>query len=274
MWLRVKHPNFVTKTIFVATREKLHLAPANTALPLLHAATFAQALSPAKSIRGIVREDGTGKPLAGATVYVRTHPSNDSSEAITAADGRFTITGLGEAERYFCVVVSSSGQPHLRRELWVNAAPGSKPLDVEVKLFRGALVQGRVKNKSTGQPIFGAVLTYLPAPDNPHDSLTEGGFGYFDQQRFTTDRDGNFNVAIPAGPGLIGVRAMFDGSSGRFRDCRKEEFPARLEMEDGEHYFKSATGRIVRPEEFHAVVKVDAKKDGAVTDLRIELKPR
>ncbi|MBI4563481.1 MAG: carboxypeptidase regulatory-like domain-containing protein [Planctomycetes bacterium] len=274
-WLRLTHPEFASKTIFVATRNKFRLAPLEVTLPPLHPATFVQALEPAKPVHGVVREHGTSKPLAGAVIYMSMQPTKDEagvSRATTAADGKFHVRGLGDTEKYRVVVVSGPGQPHLRHEFWVDASPN--PLDLEIELFRGTVVKGTVRNKVTGQPIFGADLTYFPAPNNSHlEGLAQAGDGVWDQ-RFTTDRDGNFDLAIPPGPGLIGVRAMFDGGSIRFRDCTKEDFPTPLETEDGECYFKSATGQIVRPEDFHAVVEVNPLKGGPPTRLFIELKPK
>lgn len=276
VYLSAEHPDFVSKTIFVAIRDDFILAPANAALPPLHPATFVQDLEPAKPIGGVVREHGTGKPLGGATLYMSMHPSKEpgSAKATTAEDGTFRIRGLGEAERYLCVVVSAEDQPHLRRTLRLTATHGLNPLNVDVELFRGVVIKGNVKNKATGEPVFRAKLTYIPLTGNPHlDGLREAGPAYWDR-RFETDLDGTFDVAIPPGPGLIGVRASFDGGGDQFRDCNKDDFPCPLEEEEGEYYFKSATGRIIRPQQFHAVVIVNPTKDVGTRPLNIKLNPK
>lgn len=270
--LWAEHPDFVRQMIFVATRSNFNLAPADETLPPLHPATFGQALEPAKSIRGTVREHGTGKPLAGAIVYAQMYPSKNAGvvNTTTAADGTFHMRGLGQAEAYRFVVVSAKGQPHLRRTIRAPGVPRhAGPIDLNVDLTRGVVVKGRVTNKVTGRPIHRATLSYIPIPDNPNsEAITEAGDEAWDH-RFTTDQEGAFAVAIPPGPGLIGVRAWYGGES-RFWQLERTDFPYPLEK--GET-LRTSFGGIVRPEKYQAVVKVNPPENGATEELKIQLNP-
>ncbi len=271
MWLTVKHPDFAQQIAFAATRRSLKLTPADATLPPLHPATFVQALELCKPVRGVVREHGAGRPVAGATVYSQMMPRTNSGvvKAATAADGTFDIRGLGKAESYVIVIVPAEGQPHLRRTARIPDTAGLEPIGLDIDLFRGVAVQGRITDKVTGRPIYGATLSYILLPGNPHsEDIAEAGDEAWDH-RFTTDRDGSFTVTIPPGPGLIGVRSGY-GGEGQFRALKKEDLPYSLE--EGET-LRTSFGRAVRPERYHALVKINPPEDGPIEALNIQLNP-
>jgi hypothetical protein len=276
VWLQATHPDCVTRIFFAATRARFELKVADPALPSLHSSEFCHALSPRKPVRGVVRERGTMKPLAGATVLVQATPIQSSAvmKEITSADGTFDVRGLGTAERYVCVVISARGQPHLRRQMLVNGTPGLDPMRVDIDLVRGVVVQGRVKNRDSGKPVPRATLTYFPAPGNAHlkDFRASGELGPGWDYRSQTDQEGAFSLAIPPGPGLIGVRCTHHAGK-PFRDCTKDDFPYPLAKEEGEYYFKTATDHIIRPGEFHAVMAVNPTIDEPAAALDINLTP-
>jgi len=273
VWLDLKHPDFVQQRIFTGTRDKVKLLPAEATLPPFHPATFVQVLERAKPFCGTVRECGTGEPIAGATVYVQMNPPKNTgvAKANSGEDGTFQVGGLGEAESYRCVIVPAEGQHHLRRIVSVPGTAGLEPIHVDVELHRGVVVTGRITNKVTGQPIHRATLGYISVPGNPHcDEMRAAGDEAWDH-RFVTDQDGGFAVTVPPGVGLIGVRAWCGcGGADQFRACTEHDFPYPLETGKD---LRSAFGGMVRPEQYHAVVRVDLSEDGGSDVLDIQLNP-
>src|SRR5262249_26592399 len=91
-------------------------------------------------------------------------------------------------------------------EFNVPAAPGLAAAKLDLNLHRGVLIEGRATDKSTGEPIAGARMTYAPWPDNPNiKGLTQfNGFNLTGpQSRFPTNRDGRFTIVGLPGRGLV-----------------------------------------------------------------------
>ncbi len=103
------------------------------------------------------------------------------------------------------------GQPYVK-----VVKPTANPRDletvqIEIKIKRGAWVEGRVVDRTTGKPVQ-AVVEYCPFGDNPH--LKEYAGASFldhnagDEAEFPTDAEGRFRaIAIPGG-GVLGVRTI------------------------------------------------------------------
>ena len=76
----------------------------------------------------------------------------------------------------------------------------------DLELHRGVLIQGRVTDKITGEPVEGADLRLVPWPDNPRfKALPEfnGGRVLGGQDRYRTDHDGRYQLVGLPGRGLV-----------------------------------------------------------------------
>ena len=81
----------------------------------LYGVSFVHIAEPARSIHGIVRERGTGKPIAGAL----------ANTLATDEQGRFQIDGLPPRFNYRLDVDLPAGTPYFRRRLFVESqGPG------------------------------------------------------------------------------------------------------------------------------------------------------
>ena len=103
---------------------------------------------PHLSVEGIVTDD-KGKPLSGATVFNHGHSSGEVQKKTTDANGKFSIADLFEGPGY-AIDVRAKG--FAAEHETVDAAPGTSPAHVSVKLRPGHFIHGRVVGED-GKPI-------------------------------------------------------------------------------------------------------------------------
>ncbi len=203
----------------------------------IYGAEFIHVAEPGRSIEGIVRERGTGLPIAGAQINTLT----------ADRQGRFRIDGLPREFEYPIQVDGPPGAPYFPRSLtlasqgsgldlvvtlcpFFSRAPvvafqghGLDPVTVEVELSRGVLVRGHLSDRVTGKPIRGRVF-YAPLKDNPN---APGIPGQFENGR-VADEGGRFAVIGLSGRGILRVTAGTDDTllyptiSGAFPEERRQ----------------------------------------------------
>ena len=155
----------------------------------MYGASFVHIAEPARSLLGVVRERGTGKPIAGA--LANTLP--------TDAQGRFHIDNLPRKFEYPLHVQGPAGFPYFYRRLTVEShGIGLDPVAAEIELSRGVLIRGRLTVRTTGKPIRGRVF-YAPLKGNPN---VPGILGQV-ENRGISDEAGRFTVVGLPGPGVL-----------------------------------------------------------------------
>jgi RNA polymerase sigma factor (sigma-70 family) len=155
-------------------------------------------LSPARIIEGRVLDGDTGKPVAGAVV--------GPSGIRTDAQGRFRVVNVAEF-----MVVPPAGTPYLAAHETVDWPNGVVKHEVEVKLERGVLIRGTVRETGSGRPVAGARVGYIQSyRENPLYRLTDPDTGHFAVEgsalRHRSATDGSFQFAVPPGKGYLLVR--------------------------------------------------------------------
>lgn len=265
IWLEAKHPDYVQAIVFAATVQQAEVNPANPDLPAHYGAAFAHSLTRARPFTGVVQAHDTGEPLPNVIVTC-----NDGGSATTNAEGKFQIGGTSHQRFYYLNVYPSPNQPYLKRALRVAAEDKSKPVEVEIELFRGVPVRGRVKEQSTGETVHRASLAYIPASDNTEAQKADGfdvpTFGSR-HDPFQTDRDGRFDIVIPEGWGWIAVESYRWEAYGR---CSGTDFG--MPLEDGE-YFEPVGGRKVWPADYHAVQRIGTHPSRALIEVSLDVTP-
>src|SRR5262249_47269358 len=79
------------------------------AVGIIDGATFEYLASPSRSIRGVIRDKATGKPIAG----VRMCAQQTNPPTYTDEDGRFEILGCPRVQQLYCVMAQpQTGQPY------------------------------------------------------------------------------------------------------------------------------------------------------------------
>jgi len=170
---------------------------------------FEMTVAPGRAIEGMVRDADNQRPIAGATVLCY----GIGLKAATDARGRFRINGQPRSQPNMLnlVGVVVDGQPYVKVVQPTGDPTGLETLHTEIAVKRGAWVEGRVVDRTTGKPVQ-AVVEYCPFGDNPHlkeyagASFLDHNIG--DEPEFPTDAQGRFRaVALPGG-GVLGVRTV------------------------------------------------------------------
>src|SRR5205807_616472 len=136
--------------------------------PAVYGPTFTHAARPGHVIAGTVIDAETGKPVAGITVVgtagsiQQFHNESwyDSAEAVTGADGRYRLTRLPKAA-VRNLHVKAGDRPYLDRLIEVKDVQGLAPASADIRLFRAAMIEGRLLDTKTGKPVRGEAY-YLP----------------------------------------------------------------------------------------------------------------
>lgn len=146
----------------------------------------AQPPAPAGSIRGVVREAGDGKPVAGVTVRVLRGPAG--SQATTDAGGRYTIGRLPAGS--YTVIAETPLQPgsfpvQAARSIELSAGEEFSGLDFEIQ--RRGEIAGRVVDQNK-EPASG-VSVYLVARE-----YAWGGLRYVYAGLAETNDEGEYTL--------------------------------------------------------------------------------
>jgi beta-lactamase regulating signal transducer with metallopeptidase domain len=184
---------------------------------------------PAVILKGVVREKGTGRPVAGVRVAVL----DTNTRAVTDGAGRYELAVASKADSYKLIISPRPGDPYLITSRVVEAGkePGQGPLSADVEVVRGIPFHVRVLDQKTGKPLKG-YLSYFPlSPNNPFE---RGVMGYAAGKEFVLgafyeanpDEEGVFRGAVLPGPGFLGFKFPFkpgDPSKpgDKFQDDRK-----------------------------------------------------
>lgn len=191
----------------------------------VHGASFVLPMSPSQVVEGVVIDAETRTPLPGVRVEGTRFAGTNLTgrkEIVTTSDsqGRFRLVGLPKAQptakpshrHSYLMLRPNDDQPYLMRRVQVPAADGLEPIKVTAKLHRGIWIQGRVTDKSTGQPVKGVRLHYIPyrtnvfaqaLPEFDDDGNVQG-----DQTRYRTDRDGRYRLVGLPGRAVIGAESI------------------------------------------------------------------
>jgi hypothetical protein len=197
--LAVDGPAIRHESLGVATRPAAAGPPAGGA----YGATFEYLAPPAQPIRGVVRDQATGRPVAGVSVCaVQGHPPELTDEA-----GRFEIRGCPKGPPGYAVMAQpQTEQPYFGATIHLADRPGFDPLTVALDLVRGIPLRGRVTDQATGKPPRAAVVEYYPLFPNPHAAgLTH--CRALAASSTVVRPDGSYTLAVLPGPGVVCVAA-------------------------------------------------------------------
>ena len=150
------------------------------------------------------KDNGEPIKLAHITGIHRRHGGGNDTVLRTRTDdaGHFRLAGM-PIEDGTEIYAFPENQPYFGKLLRTIDSAGKRPLVLEIELARGILVEGKVTDKITGQPVQG-VVRYAAVADNPHiDEVS----GYRELAReegqYATAReikkDGTFRVPVLPG---------------------------------------------------------------------------
>jgi RNA polymerase sigma factor (sigma-70 family) len=233
---------------------------------IFYGASFQHVTVPGRPIVGVVRDQQTGKPLAGASVLSAKMANNpyhrlqdqELVQTKTDAEGHFRLTGMPKGKGNVLRVRPPVDQSYLTETFKVPDPPGIAPVTLDVDLKQGIWIEGKVTDKMTGKPCQGAV-EYLPMGNNP--SLADHpGFDLMHMEPI--NKDGSYRIVGLPGAGLIGV---WDHSEPYLRaDSREDEFGAKQDsLQTWAHIFTSNYSALARinPDRGDTTVKRDITLD-------------
>jgi carboxypeptidase family protein/AhpC/TSA family protein len=120
-------------------------------------------LQPEARIEGRVIEKATGKPVGGAGILAGIadpRGSFEAQEGVAGPDGRFAVGGL----RGGSYLLRLASKPHetpewIHEEVSVTTQTGQTVRGVEVALSKGAILEVRITDEVTGEPVPGAYVS-------------------------------------------------------------------------------------------------------------------
>jgi RNA polymerase sigma factor (sigma-70 family) len=202
--LRVGGPGVAWTALSVLVRPGKPLTgkehPGRDARPYaVYPATFDLPLPPGRTVAGTVKDDATGKPLAGIKVRVGFQPP----EVLTDRDGRFEIPAVPKDEKLDLAVTPGPALPdYLGTSIELAGDnPGLGTIRAEVRVRKGVRIRARVVEKGSGRDVE-ADVRYLAL--YPNTNLPSGFHHYF--ARLHRQPDGTYVGAALPGPGAVVVR--------------------------------------------------------------------
>jgi RNA polymerase sigma factor (sigma-70 family) len=229
--------------------------------------TFDHAAAPTKPVIGVVRDQDTGQPLAGAVIesymIVGSNISGRTEmRTVTDKDGRYRLTGLPKGQGNQLRAGPPAGEPYLMSIQKMADTPGLEPVVVDFKLKRGVWITGKVTDKATGQPV-PAQIEYAVFDDNPHRKDAPGLT--FDHHMRNRPKDGSFRFVGLPGHGLVAARAWGDR---HLLASGAEEIKGITEQ----GYFNTYP-HLLFPIHFHRLVELNAGKDAESVTCDLVLDP-
>ncbi|HUY90176.1 MAG TPA: carboxypeptidase regulatory-like domain-containing protein [Pirellulales bacterium] len=228
--LEVEGPGIEYWPIDVMTRETEPVVrPTTISLPRpdrAYGATFDHLAAPARTIVGVVRQRGSGQPIAGVKIDSR----QTMDRTTTDAEGRFELLGAPKAKSYL-VDAKAENLPYFSAQLRIADTPGLDPIQVEIELDRGVAVAGRVSVRESGEPN-PAFVEYLPLEGNSHIARLGRSIGQ-PCASAVCDAKGRYAIPVLPGPGVL----CFRGAP--WRDAYTVYMPADVSIQQIDDFYKS-----------------------------------
>lgn len=178
---------------------------------------FTHVLGPAVPVTGVVKDFKTGEPIPDVTVFVERLFRETSSSpnhlrldvghirATTDAQGRYRLIGIPPGGKHVLNAVPPTTEPWLIASQEFSVSPDVAESTVDIQVFRGMWLEGRVTDATSGEPIEGCV-DYLALQGNSNVPERFGLRDEFQFDRFPIGADGHFKTAGLPGPGVLMVR--------------------------------------------------------------------
>lgn len=161
-------------------------------------------VEPELVIEGIVRDAASGEPVEGCSLFTGVG-YDDGVVALSDHEGRYRLAGVLKRNRGYIVSATAHDTSYLRRSVRVNELPALGNVTLDIDLYRGTVVTGRVVDKSTGQGVR-AGIRFAPLADNTY--FGRPGYDAYGSDRTMagTDDQGRFRLVTIPGPSLVMVQ--------------------------------------------------------------------
>jgi RNA polymerase sigma factor (sigma-70 family) len=169
---------------------------------------FTKTLAAPQVFEGEVLAADTGKPVPKAWVSIEAVKVSGrlildwgkETGLFTDANGRFRINPYSGDFFHVRVQVKSQA-PYLGTEFRVDWPKGASKHKLPIKLARGVLVRGKVVEKKADKPVDWVRAYFQPQQQN--NPTLPANLPYAALYPAISDRDGSFQLVVPAGPGHL-----------------------------------------------------------------------
>jgi hypothetical protein len=185
--MRIDGPTIETQDVFVMTRahHKLRVpfgkgtvGEKESTSYTCYGATFDHVARPTRPIVGVVRDQDSGRPLAGVKVESCRFAdfsmfNHNIIQTVTNAEGKYRLVGMPNGRGNMIMLTPRADQPYLPALKEVDDRLGLEPVTADVALKRGIWIEGRVTDQASGRPVRG-LLHYYARAANPHLAEVSG----------------------------------------------------------------------------------------------------
>jgi RNA polymerase sigma factor (sigma-70 family) len=121
-----------------------------------------------KIIRGVVKDAGTGKGVAGATIWLTASGDREDSffgllalplKTRTDAEGRYEMRGARKLKSYMFQVTKDPAAGYLGSNVRIDNTSGYQPMTADLTVKKGVIVTGKMIDKASGKSVPGYVQT-------------------------------------------------------------------------------------------------------------------
>jgi RNA polymerase sigma factor (sigma-70 family) len=182
-------------------------ADPNPSVATLLAPTFECVAERNRVIEGTVRDADTHEPLGGVSISGGSPVAPIMVFTTSNAAGHYRLLGLGKAAQYTLGAATSEKGPWLRWDGNVADSGGLEPIHFDISIPRGAILRGRVVDRTTGKGVATAIRI-VPLPDNRFFN-SRPGYDVSSRNHLWsgTDADGTFEIATIPGSSVVLVNA-------------------------------------------------------------------
>jgi RNA polymerase sigma factor (sigma-70 family) len=220
----------------------------------IHGATFDIVATESRLVRGVCRDQATGKPVAG----VRMSALNSIAKPqFTDVDGFYELSGRGAGD--YIVAEPPGGQPYFAASATAPGTPGFDPITLDFDLVRGIPLVGKVQCSTGKKPPSAGRVEYYPLKTNTHAWKIQTP-DYIPASSGLIQPDGSFQLVVLPGPGVVSVAAS-----------PRRSFTAAL-VDDRElsAFFGPRQG-CLSPKNYHAISLINPKEDAEQWTLDVEV---
>jgi Carboxypeptidase regulatory-like domain len=198
------HPAIARSPILIVTHQGLdfktiaeNYAESHRGSHAVYGPSFEHIAEMSRPIEGTVREAGTGRPVAGVTVQADHHTA--ANRTVTDAQGRYRYLGLPNSPEHTLLFSPPADTVLMGRSRRVTAAGGpSDPIRADVELSRGAIITGRILDRSTRKGVLSRIHFHaLPGNQFANSASQELSLVTM------TDDEGRFRLVSIPGPGVV-----------------------------------------------------------------------
>ncbi len=217
---------------------------------ILHGCKFELAVEPERLIKGIIRDKKTGEPIPNVKIKLGLVGGqlvllDETGYTTTNEEGKYVLRGIarpGDAQPLWIPHISlafGANVPYFHESLKLKNPSSFDSLAIDINCQPAKIISGKLLDSQSGKPIKGSVM-YYPMLDNKNAL----NFNRFDasikslnqKDKASTDEEGNFQIKVIDGRGVLAARAENSSIYECGRGCEALKIPLEDTFENQQVY--------------------------------------